>query len=642
MSRGKADCPIKPLGIDADGVYHFLDACGHHRALTKEQLQTPAELESLFCGNTAWLRRHFPLRLYVKVIPRDHPRRPLADRRLWVAWQQQDRPGGKPTKVPYGPHGRQARANDPRTWGTRHEAEAWAATLPRPYDLGGIGIELGELGNGTSLGGVDLDSCCGPGGPLVAWASSVVARFASYTETSPSGRGVKVFFLYSTADLVALRVGGLIDTGDGAKRKAGFGRQFKRSSGDHPPAIELHLGNRYFAVTNQQLADVPAALRLVSRDDLMWLLCEAGPAMAAKPATASVGAVDGSRSAAAYRKAAALRRAGKTFSEMVAALRADPETASWVREKGDAAGGRELRRIWEKTAPDAWLEHCQRNDKGVPRSNLANAALALRESAALGDLFRYDEMLCAPLLVAPLPGQRPETLPRVVRDEDVTVVQEWLQRAGLISVARDVVHQAIDLRTRERTFHPVRDWLNSLQWDGERRLLGWLNAYLGVDHRPYTASIGRMFLIAMVARIFEPGCKADYMLILEGPQGSLKSTVCAILGGAWFSDHLPELRGDAVRVAQHLRGKWLIEVSEMSALNKSESAELKAFLTRAHERFIPKYGRREVIEARQCVFIGTTNKAAYLRDETGGRLLAREGRHDRCRGVGEGSGSTAR
>jgi hypothetical protein len=79
MSRSndpKVDCPIKPLGIDADGVYHFLDACGRHRALTKEQLQTPAELESLFCGDTTWLKRHFPIQQYVKVIRRDHPRRP--------------------------------------------------------------------------------------------------------------------------------------------------------------------------------------------------------------------------------------------------------------------------------------------------------------------------------------------------------------------------------------------------------------------------------------------------------------------------------------------------------------------------------------------------------------------------------------
>jgi putative DNA primase/helicase len=338
----------------------------------------------------------------------------LADRPLWVAWQQQDRPGGKPTKVPYSPLRGLARADDPRTWGTRQQAEVRAASLPRPYGIGGVGIELGELGNGTSIGGVDLDSCCDPGGPLVEWASSVVARFGSYTETSPSGSGAKVFFLYATVDLAALRVAGLIDTGDSAKRKAGFGRQFKRGRGDHPPAIELHLGNRYFAVTDQQFLNAPATLRLVSRDDLIWLLCNAGPALAAKPATARVGATDGSRSAIAYRKTAALRRAGKTFSEMVAALRGDPETAGWVRDKGDAAGGRELRRIWEKTAPDAWLEHCQKSDKGAPRSNLANAVLALREAQAVRELFRYDEMLCAPLLVAPLPGQRPETLPRVV------------------------------------------------------------------------------------------------------------------------------------------------------------------------------------------------------------------------------------
>jgi predicted P-loop ATPase len=252
---------------------------------------------------------------------------------------------------------------------------------------------------------------------------------------------------------------------------------------------------------------------------------------------------------------------------------------------------------------------------------LANAALALREAPELAGLVSFDQMARLKLLRRAVPDSRtaPVPAPRLMTDADIDAVQEWLQRAELRRLGKEVTHQAVDLVAQENGFHPVRDYLGGLRWDGTPRADKWLSYYLGAEPTPYTAAIGRMVLVGMVARVMRPGCKADHMMVLEGPQGAGKSTACAILGGAWFSDGLPDLAGDQVRVSMYLRGKWLIEVSELSALGRAETAQLKAFLTRTEERYIPKHGRTEMVEPRQCLFIGTTNKEAYLRDETGGR-----------------------
>lgn len=268
-----------------------------------------------------------------------------------------------------------------------------------------------------------------------------------------------------------------------------------------------------------------------------------------------------------------------------------------------------------------WLARCQTNSRGVPLANLANAMMALRSDPALAELIAFDEMERAPLLLAPLPGEERERfIVRPLADADVTAIQEWIQLHGIASVGRDTIHQAVDLRARERAFHPVRDYLDRLVWDREPRVEQWLTAYLGAEDTPYVAAVGRMFLLAMIARIDNPGCQADYVPVLEGDQGDLKSTALRILASdRWFSDQLPPL--ESKDASQHLRGKWLIEVAELhrTMSNKVEVEAVKAFITRRVERYRPSYGRHDVHEPRQCVLVGSTNRDDYLRDETGNR-----------------------
>jgi len=189
----------------------------------------------------------------------------------------------------------------------------------------------------------------------------------------------------------------------------------------------------------------------------------------------------------------------------------------------------------------AWADRCIKDDFGRIVPNLANVLVALPALPEVEDAFAYDEMSCAVIVRKALPvapngesaGAGP--FPRAIRDEDVSQLQEWLQHMGLPKIGKDQVHQAVDQRSRERAFHPVRSYLEARKWDGTPRLGQWLSVYMGAEEDGYTAGVGRMFLIGMVARIFKPGCKMDYMPVFEGEQGLRKSTACGVLAGEWLA-----------------------------------------------------------------------------------------------------------
>jgi predicted P-loop ATPase len=148
-----------------------------------------------------------------------------------------------------------------------------------------------------------------------------------------------------------------------------------------------------------------------------------------------------------------------------------------------------------------------------------------------------------------------------------------------------------------------------LQW-------GWIS--LGIEDNEYHKVVGRKFLLSMVARIYRPGCKVDYMMVLVGEQGKLKSMVASTLAGKWFSDSLPNLRNEK-DAALHMNGKWLIEMGELAAIRKQDDEHIKTFIVRQCDKYRPPYGHVEVEVPRQCVFMGTTNKADFLHDESGAR-----------------------
>lgn len=277
-----------------------------------------------------------------------------------------------------------------------------------------------------------------------------------------------------------------------------------------------------------------------------------------------------------------------------------------AKAQADDLGINDWQRLIQRSAPTSGAK---------PKANYFNISLILRnvfcDSIVKTDLFARREVW----------GQ---TTPWAVEGMEVTdghafALKKWLQEQWEIDAAPQMIHDSLSTIAAGNNFHPVREYLNGLVWDGIPRVDSWLRQYIGAEApEPYLSEISRKFLCAMVARVFEPGCKFDTILILEGLQGVGKSTFCSILAGPeWFTDaHLDPRDKDAVVT---MWGRWLVEFAELSSLRRADLESTKAFLSRQVDRVRVAYGRRMVDYPRQCVFIGTTNAEEYLQDETGNR-----------------------
>jgi predicted P-loop ATPase len=251
-----------------------------------------------------------------------------------------------------------------------------------------------------------------------------------------------------------------------------------------------------------------------------------------------------------------------------------------------------------------------------PLPVLANSITAFTYAQEWSGVLAYDEFADAITIRSAVPWDSTRSLPCRWTDDDDVRAAEWLQRQGII-VGPRVAREAADTVARKNGYHPLREYLHSLIWDGVPRLDYRLTSYFGVEPTQYSQTVGAKFLIGAVARVMKPGCKVDTCLILQGAQGTLKSTGLRVLFDPWFTDALPDIRQKDAAI--QLSGVWLVELSELDAILAVNTSQVKAFLSRSMDRYRPPYGRRAVDVPRQCVFAGTVNHDTFLSDETGAR-----------------------
>lgn len=257
---------------------------------------------------------------------------------------------------------------------------------------------------------------------------------------------------------------------------------------------------------------------------------------------------------------------------------------------------------------NAWRHNLQMGDKG-PKRNLTNTIAHLRGLPGLGKSLRFNEMT-----------QQAEWKDRPIEDPDIVDIRLIIEMANYQPQERDV-RPAIDRVCRENAYNPVTDYLNSLHWDQTPRLSRWLQLLLGAPDTDFTKLVGPKVLISAVARAYDPGCKVDTVLVLEGEQGLKKSSAIAALFGETYTAESVSLFDQHNKMVMQMMGAWCVELAEFVAVIRKDMNAVKGLISMRSDRVVLPYAKTASTHPRRCIFFGTINpdSMGYLTDSTGNR-----------------------
>lgn len=303
-----------------------------------------------------------------------------------------------------------------------------------------------------------------------------------------------------------------------------------------------------------------------------------------------------------------------SYTAMMEFAQADKSVKRTIGEERLSAASEEFG-VVDDEANNDWLEKLDVKKNGDILPTAKNVMLILQNDPHLAGKIAYNEFSYRPVVRGDMPWRK-KAEGEYWSDRDDASLRNYLETIYGITGQGKINDALMEIQGKNK-FHPVRNYLRGLEWDGIPRLDSLLVDYLGAEDTEYVRAVTRKMFVAAVGRVLVPGIKFDNVLVMVGPQGIGKSYIIKLLGQGWHSDSISTVQGK--EAYEQLQGAWLIELAELSATRKAEAEAVKHFISKQEDSYRVAYGRQVSTFPRQCVFFGTTNDRTFLKDKTGNR-----------------------